>query len=428
MDREQSLAERRTSAVPRGVASAFSISVDRALNTEIWDEDGKRYIDFVGGIAVLNVGHCHPRVVEAAQQQAARYMHPAFQVQPYEPYIRLAERLNALAPGAGPKKTLFLSTGAEAVENAVKIARSHTGRPGVVTFTGGFHGRTLLTMGMTGKVVPYKASFGPFPAGIYRIPYPMEYRGVSSEDSIAALHHLFKVEVSSSDVAAIVLESVLGEGGYYQAPREFLEELRKVCDAEGILLVSDEIQAGFGRTGKWFGIEHTGVEPDLLTVAKSLAGGMPLSGVIGKAEVMDAPAPGGLGGTYGGNPVACAAALAVLDVIEEEGLLERANVIGRRFSEWGCDAMGSYPCIGDVRGPGAMLAVELVKDRETREPDAALTNRVREIALENGLLLLSCGLHGNVLRIMVPLTVSDSVLEEGIEILERSIREAAQGS
>lgn len=420
------LMSRRVAAVPRGVGNACAVFPDRAANAEIWDVEGRRHIDFASGIAVLNVGHVHEKVKAAVAAQLDKYWHPAFQVMPFEPYVELAERLNMLAPGDGAHKTLFLSSGAEAVENAVKIARSYTKRPGVITFTGGFHGRTLLTLAMTGKVAPYKIGFGPMPGEVFHVPYPTVYHGISTEDSLHALDFLFKSDLDPSQVAAIVIEPVLGEGGFYVAPPEFLQQLRELCDIHGIVLVADEIQAGFARTGKMFGIEHSGVVPDLITVAKSLAGGLPLSGVIGKAEIMDAPGPGGLGGTYGGNPVACAAALAVLDVIEEENLMDRARAMGEvlraRFTALA--KTGEFECIGDIRGLGAMTAVELVKDRASRTPAPELTRAVTQHALQNGLVLLSCGIYGNTLRVLAPLTIPDDVLAEGLDIFETSLRQA----
>lgn len=422
----ESLLRRRQSAVPRGVAQAFTVYAARAKNAEIWDADGKRYIDFATGIAVVNTGHLHPKVTAAVTEQMKHFSHTAFQVMAYEPYIELAEKLNALAPGNFPKKTILFSTGAEAVENAVKIARAATGRPAVITFTGAFHGRTMMTLAMTGKVVPYKSGFGPMPGEVYHAPFPVEYHGVTADDSFAALENLFKGDVEPSKVAAIVIEPVQGEGGFYVAPFEFLQRLRALCDTHGIVFVSDEIQAGFGRTGKMFGIEHSGVVPDLITVAKALAGGLPLSGVIGKAEIMDAPGPGGLGGTYGGNPVACAAALAVLDVIAEEKLCDRSTHMGevleKRFHAMA--ARQEFACIGDIRGLGAMRAIELVKDRDRRTPAPELTKATSVRALANGLVLLSCGLYGNALRVLAPLTIPDDLLHEGLDLLEKSLAEA----
>lgn len=420
------LLARREAAVARGVASAAPIFAAQAENAELWDVEGRRYIDFAGGIAVLNTGHRHPAVIAAAKAQEDRFTHTSFQVVPYEPYVAVAERLNALAPGDFAKKTLLVTTGAEAVENAVKIARAATGRPAVIAFTAGYHGRTLLTLGLTGKVAPYKLGFGPFPADLFRAPLPDRRAGITVADALAALETLFLTDVEPSRVAAIIIEPVLGEGGYVPVPFEMLHGLRALCDRHGILLIADEIQAGFGRTGKWFAIEHSGVVPDLITVAKSLAGGYPLAGVVGRAEVMDAVAPGGLGGTYGGNPVACAAALAAMDVIEKEGLLQRSLDLGAhlkaRFSEIGARAAPWR--MWDIRGLGAMVAVEFVTDFETATPDAALTKRVIAKALEKGLILLGCGMHGNALRIMVPLTASDAIIEEGLAIFEAALAEA----
>lgn len=426
MSTNAELWERRQAAVPRGIASACPIFPERAENSEIWDVEGKRYIDFAGGIAVLNTGHRHPRVQERVRTQVEKFSHTSFQVMPYTPYIELAERLNGLAPGPGPWKSIFLTTGAEAVENAVKIARYHTGRSDVIAFSGGFHGRTLLTMTMTGKVVPYKKGFGPFPGEVHHAPYPMEYRGIAPATSLRCIQELFKTAVDPEQVAAIVLEPVLGEGGFYAAPADFLRDLRSLCDKHGIMLVSDEVQSGFARTGRFFAIEHAGVVPDLITVAKSLAGGYPLSGVIGKAEVMDAPHPGGLGGTYGGNPVACAAALGVLDAIEQDGLLARAVSMGERIQGRLGDMAGKFDVIGDVRTLGAMNAFELVKDRVTLEPDPDRTARLRARALDHGLVLLACGYYSNVIRILVPLTANDAIVDEGLELIERSLSDTQE--
>jgi 4-aminobutyrate aminotransferase/(S)-3-amino-2-methylpropionate transaminase len=418
------LLDRRTRAVPRGVGHATPIYAARAENAEVWDVDGKRYVDFAGGIAVLNTGHRHPKVMAAVQAQLERFTHTAFQVMAYEPYIALAERLNTLAPFKGPAKTILFTTGAEAVENAIKIARAATGRPGVIAFTGAFHGRTLLTMGLTGKVLPYKKGFGPFPSDLYHVPFPIEHHGVSVADSLKAINFLFKADIEPARVAAIVIEPVQGEGGFYVAPTELLVELRKLCDAHGILLISDEIQAGFARTGKMFGIEHSGVEPDLIAIAKSLAGGLPLSGVVGRAEIMDACEPGGLGGTYGGNPVACAAALAVLDVIEGEKLLDRANAMGERIKAKlnQLAKRNDLMPIAAIRGPGAMIGFEIVKHRGSFEPDADATKRLTTAALEKGLIVLSCGTFANVIRILVPLTASDAIVDEGMKMLESAMQ------
>ncbi len=414
---------RRQAAIPRALTHATPAFAARARNAEIWDVEGRRYVDFAGGIAVLNTGHCHPKVIAAATEQMSRFTHTCVQVMAYEPYVALAERLNALAPFAGPARTIFFTTGAEAVENAVKIARVATGRSGIIAFSGSFHGRTIMTSAMTGKTLPYKRGFGPFPAEIYHVPFPIEHHGVTVADSLRALEFLFRSDIEPARVAAIFIEPVQGEGGFYQAPTELLVTLRKICDQHGILLVSDEVQAGFGRTGKMFGIEHSGVEPDLITVAKSLAGGFPLSGVIGRDAIMQAADPGGLGGTYAGNPIACAAALAVLDVIEEEKLLTRADTIGERIKAR-LSVMAhrntTVP-IGAIRGPGAMIGFEIFKDRGGMEPDAEATKRVTTRALEEGLVLLSCGVFGNVIRVLVPLTVEDEILEEGLTMLERAL-------
>lgn len=420
------LLARREAAVPRGVASAAPVFADRAENAELWDVEGKRYIDFAGGIAVLNTGHRHPKVVEAAKAQEDRFTHTSFQVVPYEPYVALAEKLNALAPGDAPKKSLLVTTGAEAVENAVKIARAATGRSGIIAFTGGYHGRTLLTLGMTGKVSPYKKDIGPFPSDVYRAPFPNVRDGITVEDALTGLRNLFLTDAQPERVAAIIIEPVLGEGGYTPVPFEMMQELRRICDEHGILLIADEIQAGFGRTGTWFAVEHSGVVPDLITVAKSMAGGYPIAGVIGRADIMDAMIPGGLGGTYGGNPVACAAALAAIEAIESEGLLARSTELGNRFTTRFAEigARVAPYRMWDIRGLGAMLAVEFVTDFETATPDAALTKSVVAHALKRGLILLACGMHGNVLRIMVPLTASDEIIEEAMTVFEAALADA----
>jgi 4-aminobutyrate aminotransferase / (S)-3-amino-2-methylpropionate transaminase / 5-aminovalerate transaminase len=423
MTANQDLHTRRTAAVARGVAHAHPIYAERAENGEIWDVEGRRYIDFAGGIGVLNTGHRHPKVIAAVRDQLERFTHVAFQVLPYAVYVEVAERLNALAPGSWPKKTLLLSTGAEAVENAIKIARAYTGRAGVVAFAGGFHGRTLLTLALTGKVAPYKVGFGPFPAEIYHAPFPIPFHGIGTEQSLAALKALFSSDIESARIAAMIIEPVQGEGGFYVAPFEFLRELRGICEEHGILLVVDEIQSGFARTGKFFAIEHSGVEPDLIVTAKSLAGGLPLSAVVGKADAMDIVSPGGLGGTYAGNPLACAAALAVLDVIREEGLLERSRALGERIRARLEALAARLSPIGDVRGLGAMLALELVRDRETREPAPALAAAAVAEARERGLILITCGPYANVIRILVPLTAPDALVDEGLAILESALEQ-----
>lgn len=420
------LAKRRDAAIPRGLASAHAIYAKKARNAEIWDVEGKRYVDFAGGIAVVNTGHMHPKVTAAVQNQLEGFSHPCVQVTPYESYIALAERLNKVTPGNFPKKTVFFTTGAEAIENAVKIARVHTGRPGVIAFSGAFHGRTHMTLGLTGKVVPYKVGFGPFPSEVFHVPFPDAFHGVTVEQSLKALDTLFKADVDPARVATIVIEPVQGEGGFNVTPFDFLRSLREICTKHGILLIVDEIQTGFARTGKMFAIEHAGVAPDLMCMAKSLAGGYPLSAVTGRAEIMDAAAPGGLGGTYGGNPVACSAGLAVLDVIEEEKLIDRSNEIGRIIIDRlnSLAQRNSLDCIGDVRGLGGMVAVELVKTRKTNEPAPDLTKAVVAKAAEKGLIILSCGVYGNVIRFLVPLTASNDIVKEGMDKLEAALLEA----
>jgi 4-aminobutyrate aminotransferase/(S)-3-amino-2-methylpropionate transaminase len=417
------LHQRRGAAIARGVANSLGIYAQRALGAELWDVEGRRYIDFASGISVLNVGHLHPRVVAAVQQQLQQLHHACFQITPYEPYVELAERLNAIAPGPTPKKSILFSTGAEAVENAVKIARYHTRRSALIAFSGGFHGRTLATMALTGKVHPYKAGFGALLPEVFHAPFPMAYHGIGTQDALAAIEQLFRSDVDPARVAAILIEPVLGEGGFYVAPFEFLQALRTLCDRHGIVLIIDEIQSGFARTGRMFAIEHAGVEPDLMTVAKSIAGGLPLSGVIGKADIMDAPPPGGLGGTYAGSPLACAAALAVLDVIREERLAERAMKLGAALTA-GLQALRArHAAIGEVRGLGAMVAIELVKNGRADQPDAQLTRALVQAAARHGLVILSCGLYGNVVRMLAPLTISDALLEEGLERLEAAMVE-----
>jgi 4-aminobutyrate aminotransferase len=426
MPNSAELHERRIAAVPRGVSHATAIYAKRAKNAEIWSEDGKRYIDFASGIAVVNTGHQHPKVIAAVEEQLKAFSHVCFQVTPYESYVRLAERLNAIAPVSGPAKTMLVSTGAEAVENAVKVARAFTGRAGIVSFSGGFHGRTHMGMALTGKVVPYKKGFGPFPADVYNVAFPNTYHGVSSEESLAALKALFKYTTDASTIAAIIVEPVQGEGGFYIAPFDFLRSLRTLCDEHGIVLIADEIQTGFARTGKMFGLEHSGIKADVVAMAKGLAGGLPLSAITGRAEIMDASNPGGLGGTYAGNPVACAAAHAVLDAIEEEKLCDRANAIGKIILDR-CNQIRAHSnlnCVGDVRGLGAMCAIELVKDTASAEPAPQLTQALMKVANENGLILLSCGTYGNVIRFLVPLTASDQIVRDGMDIFETSLTEA----
>lgn len=415
------LLARRVRAVPRGVGSATACFAACAANAEIWDEDGRHFVDFAGGIAVLNVGHRHPRVLAAVEQQMAAYTHTAFQVMPYAPYVELAERLNDLVPVEGDAKTIFFTTGAEATENAVKIARAATGRPGVISFVGGFHGRTLLSSGMTGKVAPYKKGFGPFPSDIYHLPYPAFSTGVSVADTLKALEFLFAAAIEPERVAAFILEPVQGEGGFHSAPDELYQALDKLRERHGILVIADEVQTGFGRTGKMFGIEHVSVKPDLITMAKSLAGGFPLSAVSGRADIMDVIEPGGLGGTYGGSPIGCAAALAVLDVIEDEDLLSKANTIGMRIRSRleGFMVRNDLVRIANLRGPGAMIAFDIINT--DGDPDGTLAKQVCARALSEGLLLLSCGQQGQTIRILVPLTVEDDVLNLGLDALQRAL-------
>lgn len=424
MNKNMTLQERREQAVPRGVSTATPIFVDKAANAEIWDVEGRRYIDFAGGIAVLNTGHRNPAVIAAVQEQLERFTHTAFQVAAYESYVRLCERLNALAPFSGAAKTILFTTGSEATENAVKIARAATGRSGVIAFGGAFHGRTLLASAMTGKVAPYKRGFGPMPGEVYHIPFPTGLDGANVEVSMAALAQLFAADTEPDRVACVIIEPVQGEGGFHVAPPEFLAALRDLCDRHGIILISDEVQAGFSRTGKMFGIEHSGVEPDLVCVAKSLAGGFPLSGVIGKADVMDSVGPGGLGGTYGGSPIGCAAALAVVDVIEQQGLCARAETIGRDMKErlqgW---SRAGLP-VANVRGLGAMIGFDVV-GRDGR-PDGTRTRMVTRAALENGLVVLSCGAGGETIRILVPLTVEDALIAEGFAVLADALARASE--
>lgn len=419
--RNAELGARRAAAVPRGIASVFPIFIERAENAEAWDVEGRRYLDFAGGIGTLNLGHRHPRVVEAVRAQVDRVMHTAFQVAGYEPYIALAERLNQVAPVEGPAKSIFLSTGSEALENAVKIARVATRRRGVIAFTGGFHGRSLLALALTGKVLPYKHGFGPLPGDVYHAPFPMALHGVSAKESLDAIRRIFKTAIEPEQVAAIAFEPVQGEGGFYVAPFEWMRALRSICDEHGILLLADEVQSGFARTGKLFAIEHSGVRPDLITVAKSLAGGLPLSGVIGRAAVMDSIDPGGLGGTYGGNPVACAAGLAVLEAIEEERLLDRAVEVGHHIRS-ALEAMAAaHPeVVAEVRGLGPMLAFELMR---AGEPAPDLARGLCQAALRRGLIVLPCGLYGNALRILVPITAPNDHLDEGLAILRASLDE-----
>ena len=421
--KNSAISERKNQSISRGVGMTTQIYADRAENSEIWDVEGRRYIDFSSGIAVVNTGHRHPKVIEAVKAQLDRFTHTCHQVVPYESYVRLAERLNGLLPGKFDKKSIFVTTGAEAVENAIKIARNATGRPAVIAFSGGFHGRTFMGMALTGKVVPYKVGFGAMPADVFHAPFPVALHGVSVADSLAALDRLFKADVDPARVAAIILEPVQGEGGFYEAPRDFMTALRKICDQHGMLLIADEVQTGFARTGKMFAMDHHEVAADITTMAKSLAGGFPLAAVTGRAELMDAPGPGGLGGTYGGSPIGVAAAHAVLDVIEEEKLCDRANALGGRLKQRLQSIRDEVPEIVDIRGPGFMNAVEF-NDVKKGLPSAEIANAVRLKALDKGLILLTCGVYGNVIRFLAPITIQDGVMNEALDILESSIREA----
>lgn len=425
--RGEALIERREAAVARGLATAHPIFAERARGIRLRDVDGREYLDFTGGIGVLNVGHLHPRVVAAVTEQLELFSHTCFQVAMYEGYVRLAERLNDLAPGAFPKKTLLLTTGVEAVENAIKMARAFTGRPAIVSFAHSFHGRTLMGMSLTGKTGVYKQSFGPFAPEVYHTPYPYPYRGWTTERALEALGDLFRTVVSPDRIAAIVIEPVLGEGGFVAASADFLRALRRVADERGLLLIADEIQCGMGRTGRMFAVEHAGVVPDLIAVAKSLAGGFPLSAVVGRAEVVDAPVEGGLGGTFAGSPVACAAALAVLDVFEKDRLLDRAHAQGELLRERLDGLAARLPRIGEVRGLGAMLGFEIVEDAATRQPSPARTRRILEVARERGLLLLRAGTHDNVIRLLAPLVATREDLEQGVEILTTALDHALGG-
>jgi 4-aminobutyrate aminotransferase/(S)-3-amino-2-methylpropionate transaminase len=421
--RSREIIARKERVIAGPLSLTFPIVIERGEGTTLTDIDGNTFIDFTGGVGCLNVGHAHPRVVEAAQEQLERFSHTDFTIVPYEVYVRLAERLCELAPIENAKAAFF-NAGTEAVENAVKFARSHTGRPGVIAFEGGFHGRTLLSLSMTSKTHPYKAGLGPFVPEIYRVPFPNEYRGPSAAEALAALERALVTQVAAETVAAIVLEPVQGEGGFVVAPQEFMDGVRRLCDEHGIVMVVDEVQTGFARTGKLFAIEHFGVEADLITIAKSIAMGLPLSGVIGKAEIMDAPPDSAIGGTYVGNPVAQAAALAVLDVIGEEDLCARASVLGDQLRERMLAWQRRFPQIGDVRGLGAMLAIELVEDPETKEPAPSLASAVAEEAALRGLLLLKSGIYSNCIRVLTPLTLSDAELDEALAVWEASLEDA----
>ncbi|MCS2162147.1 4-aminobutyrate--2-oxoglutarate transaminase [Scandinavium sp. H11S7] len=414
------LNQRRLQATPRGIGVMCSFYAEKAENATLWDVEGNEVIDFAAGIAVLNTGHRHPSIVAAIEKQLQAFTHTAYQIVPYESYVSLAERINERVPVNGPAKTAFFSTGAEAVENAVKIARAYTKRPGLITFGGGFHGRTFMTMALTGKVAPYKIGFGPFPGSVYHGQYPNEAHGVSTADALKSLDRIFKADIAPDQVAAIILEPVQGEGGFNVAPADFMQGLRKLCDTHGILLIADEVQTGFARTGKLFAMEHYDVKPDLMTMAKSLAGGMPLSAVAGRADVMDAPAPGGLGGTYAGNPLAVAAAHAVLDIIDEEKLCARAAELGHHLVEVLNNAKASCPHIVDVRAQGSMVAVEF-NDPQTGAPSPEFTKQVQDKAMKEGLLLLSCGVYGNVIRFLYPLTIPEAQFRKALEIIRHSL-------
>jgi 4-aminobutyrate aminotransferase len=418
------LVARRNEACPRGLPSKSGIYAEKAEGAELWDVEGKRYIDFIGGIGVLNVGHRHPKVQKAIHDQADKLVHTSFGVAQYEPYVALAERLNALVPGKGPYKSMFLNTGTEATEQVCKFARRITGRPGLIAFEGAFHGRTLLATALTGKSAPYKIGFGPFPPDVYHAPYPNDYLGKSSEYCLQRMQDLFETSIRACDVAAIIIEPVQGEGGFIPAPSEFMQGLRKICDDNGILLIADEVQTGFARTGKMFAIEHSGVEPDFLVCAKSIAGGMPLSAVIGRADLFDQIDPGGMGSTYGGNPISCAAALAVLDVIEEEGLIARAEEIGAKLeARWLEMQKGvAKGLFGDVRRVGAMAAVEIVSNGDASKPNGGAAADIQTRSRDNGLIFLTAGKKANVIRTHVPLVASDAIIDEGLDILEAAVK------
>jgi 4-aminobutyrate aminotransferase / (S)-3-amino-2-methylpropionate transaminase / 5-aminovalerate transaminase len=422
--RSKEILDRKARVIADPLSIFLPVVIDHGEGATLTDVDGNTFIDFTGGVGCLNVGHANPRVTEAVQEQAAKFLHTDFTIVPYEVYVTLAERLVASAPISGPAKAAFFNAGTEAIENAVKFARSYTKRPAVIGFEGGFHGRTLLSLTLTSKTHPYKAGLGPFAPEVYRLPFAQDYRGPSAGEALAALERAFVTEVPAESVAAIVIEPVQGEGGFVVAPAEFLEGIRRICDDNGIVLVIDEVQTGFGRTGKMWGIEHYDVEPDLMTVAKSIAAGLPLSGVIGRAEIMDAPGDSAIGGTYVGNPVAQAAALAVLDVFEEDGLVERAGQIGEtirtRMQAW----QQRWDAVGDVRGLGAMLAIELVHDRDTKNPAPELASAVIEAAAERGLLLLKSGIYSNCIRVLVPLVIPDAELDEALGVWEDALEKA----
>lgn len=417
-----SLLSRRQNNIPRGIVTAHPVVAAKAKGSELWDVEGRRYLDFVGGIGVLNIGHNHPRVVEAVKAQLDDVTHACFQVVGYEPYIALSEKLNGIV-GEG-YKSVFFTTGAEAVENAVKIARGYTNRPAVIAFRGGFHGRTLLGITLTGMSQPYKQNFGPFAPEVFHIPYPNAYHGVTTEDALAALEEVFATEAMPERVAAIIIEPVQGDGGFVAAPVDFMQALREITKKHGIVLIADEIQTGFGRTGKMFGFQHSGIEPDLVTVAKSLAGGFPLSGVVGKAEIIDAPLPGGLGGTYGGNAISCAAALAVLQAFEQDNLLENGRQRATELKAGLESLQQRYDFVGEVRGLGFMLAMEIVKDRKSKAPDADHTQRILDEACRGGLLVIKCGVQRNVVRFLAPLVTTSEQIQEALAIVDKALAAA----
>ena len=422
----ESLLKRRAAAVARGVGQIHPVVAERAENATVWDVDGREYIDFAGGIAVLNTGHLHPKVIAAVQEQLTKLTHTCFQVLAYEPYIALCEEIAKRVPGDFAKKTLLVTSGSEAVENAVKIARAATGRAGVIAFTGAYHGRTMMTLSLTGKVVPYSAGMGLMPGGVFRALAPCPLHGISEDESIASIERIFKNDAQPRDIAAIIIEPVQGEGGFNPAPRALLEHIRAVCDQHGIVMIVDEVQTGAGRTGTWYAIEQSGVVPDMITLAKSMAGGFPISAVTGRADIMDAPAPGGLGGTYAGNPISCVAALAVLDAFDQEDLLQRSRSVGRHLVSRLEAIADQHPELADIRGLGAMVAVELCKNGDLQQPAPELAKAVSAEAARRGLILLTCGTYGNVLRILVPLTASDALLDEGLAILAASIEAVKQ--
>lgn len=416
------LLDRRVNAISRGVGFITDFFAERAENSEIWDVEGRRFIDFGSGIGVCNTGHRHPKVMAAIEKQINAFTHTCHQVTPYENYVELAEKLNAAVPGPSKKKTAFVSTGAEAVENAIKIARAHTGRMGVIACGGGFHGRTFMGMSLTGKVVPYKADFGSMMNDVFHFPFPNEVHGITIEESLKGLEKLFKADIGANRVAAIIFEPTQGEGGFYVAPKEWVEKIRAICDEHGIVMIADEVQSGFGRTGKFFAMDHYGVEPDLVTSAKGLGGGMPISAVIGKAEIMDAPNPGGLGGTYAGNAVAVAAANAVCDIMADPAFHERTTALGSKLRDLLNGLKSEVPQIADVRGQGLMVAVEFM---ENGQPRADMVPSIMKFAKENGLILLSCGIYGNCIRFLPPLTIQDDVFDEALDIIAKAIKQAA---